>query len=90
MAHQSLQFVAEEQQVAKRYVERCLKSSKRNKVFCLVEGELDYKIYNISRLQNYYISSDFATFFVEKVINSSTKFPKTKMQTAHNKPLALL
>ena len=46
MAHQSLQFVDEEQQVAKRYVARCLKSSKRNKVFCLVEGELDYKIYS--------------------------------------------
>lgn len=46
MAHQSLQFVAEEQQVAKCYVERCLKSPKRNKVFCLVEGELDYKIYS--------------------------------------------
>ena len=41
------------------------------------------------RPQNYYISSDFATFFVEKVINSPTKFPKTKTQATHNKLLAL-
>lgn len=46
MAHQPLYAVAEEQQIAKRYVERCLKSPKRNKVFCLVEGEFDYKIYS--------------------------------------------
>ena len=38
-------------------------------------------------LQNYYISSDFATFFAEKVINSSTKLSKTKSQSAHNKSL---
>lgn len=46
MAHQPLHAVAEEQQIAKRYVERCLKSRKRNKVFCLVEGEFDYNIYS--------------------------------------------
>ena len=35
-----------------------------------------------------YISSDFATIFAEKVINSYTKFPKTKSQATHNKQLA--
>lgn len=45
MAQESLRTVSIAHQTAKRYVELCLKSPKRQKVFCLVEGELDHDIY---------------------------------------------
>lgn len=45
MAQVSLRTASITQQTAKRYIELCLKSHKSKKVFCLVEGNLDYDIY---------------------------------------------
>lgn len=54
MAQVSLRTASITQQTAKRYIELCLKSHKRQKVFCLVEGNLDYEIYK-ARLNKYVI-----------------------------------
>ena len=45
MADVALKTIADKLDSAKRYVERCLRSAKSEKVFCLVEGELDKRIY---------------------------------------------
>lgn len=42
---ESVKVVAQKHDIVKHYVERCMHSYKRNKVFCLVEGELDKHIY---------------------------------------------
>lgn len=45
MARNSLKNNAIELNTAKHYIEMCLRSNKRQKVFCLVEGELDKRVY---------------------------------------------
>lgn len=59
MAQVSLRTASIAQETPKRYVERCLRSYKHQKVFCLVEGELDLEIYR-GRLNQAHIEVNIA------------------------------